>query len=510
MKRSKLPFYLLITGLITIGLVLSIFRHLEYQVPWMPGEKSTIWSIEARVEFDAIGEAVKVNLSRPQSQNGFTLINESTASPGYGVAFIDQPPKSEWSIRQAINEQTLFYRADFLVDNSQATANIPAPKLNLINWEEPFKTAANQILSQVRQQSADEFSFAQQLFKILTQQEQDQNIALLENKQSNLARLAVDLLNQAAIPAQLIYGLKLEDGRRRQDLVPFVRVWQNEETEIFQPMTGLRGLPEEYILWQQLQSPVLEVVGANHSGVSFSIIKKQESIAAAVQAKQDTEQNLVSFSIHSLPIEEQALFKTILLLPVGALVVCLLRILVGLRTSGTFMPVLIAVAFIQTSLITGLVGFLLVVLTGLMLRSYLSHLNLLLVARISAVIISVIAIIAVFSVLSYKVGLTEGLKVTFFPMIILSWTVERMSILWEEEGAKEVLIQGGGSLLTALIAYLAMTSDVLRHLTFNFLGMQFIILAAILLLGNYTGYRLLELYRFKPMLSHQADQDSNK
>lgn len=174
------------------------------------------------------------------------------------------------------------------------------------------------------------------------------------------------------------------------------------------------------------------------------------------------------------------------------------------------MPVLIAVAFIQTSLITGLVGFLLVVLTGLMLRSYLSHLNLLLVARISAVIISVIAIIAVFSVLSYKVGLTEGLKVTFFPMIILSWTVERMSILWEEEGAKEVLIQGGGSLLTALIAYLAMTSDVLRHLTFNFLGMQFIILAAILLLGNYTGYRLLELYRFKPMLSHQADQDSNK
>ena len=102
------------------------------------------------------------------------------------------------------------------------------------------------------------------------------------------------------------------------------------------------------------------------------------------------------------------MFQTILLLPIGALVVCLLRVLVGIKTSGTFMPVLIALAFIQTSLITGLVGFLLVVATGLYIRGFLSRLNLLLVPRITAVIITVIAIISLFSVLSYKLGLTEG------------------------------------------------------------------------------------------------------
>src|SRR5690554_7014163 len=106
------------------------------------------------------------------------------------------------------------------------------------------------------------------------------------------------------------------------------------------------------------------------------------------------------------------------------------------------MPVLIALAFVQTSLVIGLIGFLLVVATGLVLRSYLSKLNLLLVPRITAVIITVIAIIGVFSVFSYKLGLTEGLRITFFPMIILSWTIERMSILWEEEGSKEVFKQG--------------------------------------------------------------------
>ena len=130
-----------------------------------------------------------------------------------------------------------------------------------------------------------------------------------------------------------------------------------------------------------------------------------------------------------------------------------------------------------------------------------SHLNLLLVARISAVIITVITIIALFSVFSYRVGLTEGLKITFFPMIILSWTVERMSILWEEEGWREVAIQGSGSLLTAIAAYLAMTNPWVRHLSFNFLGLQLILMATVLLLGNYTGYRLNELKRFKPLVN---------
>ena len=168
--------------------------------------------------------------------------------------------------------------------------------------------------------------------------------------------------------------------------------------------------------------------------------------------------------------------------------------------SGTFMPVLIAVAFIQTNLTVGLLGFLSIVGVGLVIRSYLSRLNLLLVARISAVIITVIGIIGILSFITYKLGLTQGMKITFFPMIILSWTIERMSILWEEEGPKEVVKQGGGSLLVAVLAYLAMDNGIIQHLTFNFLGLQLMLMATVLLMGNYTGYRLSELKRFKPLV----------
>jgi len=130
----------------------------------------------------------------------------------------------------------------------------------------------------------------------------------------------------------------------------------------------------------------------------------------------------------------QNAFKQILLVPMGVLIVVILRILIGIRTMGTFMPVLFALTFIQTTLVNGLVLFFVIVFSGLFIRFYLSRLRLLLVARISAVIIVVIVIMSAMSIFSYKLGISQALSVTFFPMIILSWTIERMSILWEEEG----------------------------------------------------------------------------
>ena len=177
--------------------------------------------------------------------------------------------------------------------------------------------------------------------------------------------------------------------------------------------------------------------------------------------------------------------------------VVFLRVFIGIRTSGTFMPILIALAFMETSLVTGLIMFVLIVGIGLVIRSYFSALNLLLVARISAVVIVVITIMSFMSILSFKLGIEEAMTITFFPMIILAWTIERMSILWEEEGAKEVFIQGGGSLFVAVCAYFAMSNELVGHITFNFPEVLLVLLGMIILMGRYSGYRVTELIRFK-------------
>jgi hypothetical protein len=44
-----------------------------------------------------------------------------------------------------------------------------------------------------------------------------------------------------------------------------------------------------------------------------------------------------------------------------------------------------------------------------------------------------------------------------------------------------------------------MRMDIVRHLTFNFPELHLVLLAVILLMGQYTGYKLSELKRFGVM-----------
>lgn len=498
MKRhSKLSFFGLISLLLVVGITLILHRHIAYEIPLVHGETQVVWSVEARVEFIAEDGPVTVTMARPTEQAGFTVLRQSGASPGYGLNFIDGiEPRAEWAVRSATGAQKLYYQIDFLESIHASQPEVLPPKLYKPEWQEPYRTAVNSVLDDAFATSADNFSFTRELIKRLNENEAPQHVKLLRRAyKGRLPSLVADILNHAKLQATVVYGLELEDGRRRQLLTPLLRVWDGHNSQVFYVDTGFTT-ESPMLLWEQRGAPILDVIGGRDSNIRFSMLRREASTYNALAENEPTQDSLLNFSIHSLPVAEQAMFKTILLLPVGALVVCLLRILVGLRTSGTFMPVLIAIAFMQTSLGTGLVGFVLVVALGLIIRGYLSRLNLLLVARISAVIVSVIAIISLFSVLSYKLGLTEGLKIMFFPMVILAWTIERMSILWEEEGGREVMIQGGGSLLTAVIAYGAMQHPMIQHVTFNFMGVQFILMALILLLGSYNGFRLLELHRF--------------
>ncbi|SHO56123.1 inactive transglutaminase family protein [Vibrio quintilis] len=496
---SRVPFYICILILIATGVYLSVFRHQVYGVPWTPGETRQVWDIEARIQLYAQGKAVKVSLAAPDTQNGFTLISQSASSPGYGVTYLESEKgrRAEWSVRHASGPQTIYYKTQFLVDpHAQAIPKPPQYPPVPPRFTKPEEAAATALIHHATRLSSDDTTFARELIKALNDTE-SQNAQLLLNQLAKF-KVTQELLSYSGIPNKIVGVLQLKDGRRRQNIEPMNQIWDGKRWVVLNPKTGKQETHPDLLVWDESNISLLDVTGGKNSQVQFSMITQDISAQEATNNKVSAD-GLLNLSIHSLPLEEQAMFKTIMLIPIGALIVVFLRVIIGLKTSGTFMPVLIAVAFVQTQLLPGIAGFLLIVGTGLIIRSYLSRLNLLLVSRISAVIIAVILMIALFTVLSFRLGISEGLTITFFPMIILSWTIERMSILWEEDGAKEVVLQGGGSLFTAILVYLGMTNSYIQHLTFNFIGIQFIILAVILLLGTYTGYRLTELKRFKPL-----------
>jgi len=92
-------------------------------------------------------------------------------------------------------------------------------------------------------------------------------------------------------------------------------------------------------------------------------------------------------------------------------------------------------------------------------------------------------------------------------MVILTMTIERMCITWDERGASEAIKSGAGSLFAAVISYWAMSYEPLQYLIFAFPEylifafpeLLLILLAVILWFGQYRGYRLFELKRFKAL-----------
>ena len=234
--------------------------------------------------------------------------------------------------------------------------------------------------------------------------------------------------------------------------------------------------------------------------MQFSAIKSVEpALSTAASRSRAENASLANISLLDLPVQTQNLYRVLLLVPLGALLIVVLRNIIGLQTFGTFMPVLIALSFRETQLVSGVILFTLIVALGLIIRFYLERLKLLLVPRLAAVVITVILLMALVTIASHRMNLEIGLSVALFPMVILAMTIERMSIVWEELGAGDAIRQGFGSLLVAAACYLLMFHPQVEHLVFVFPELMLIVLGITLLVGRYTGYRLTELRRFRDL-----------
>ncbi len=505
----KAQVYAIALFLFVLGCGLTAYKSLELGFPLLPGEYRTVWTIEAKVQFDAEpGAPVKASLALPRVQRHMRVLDETFSSSGYGfgIESVDGQDRAVWSRREVSGTQHLFYKLSVYRRDGELVGDLPGEVSADIDRSRfdallqlPVKVAMESLVAQARELSADSRGFAVQLLKLLNDpNNRDATLIFGYYPNASRSQVALDLFTAAQLPAHLVRGLYLEDDRQALEPQELVEVRVDGRWLVLNPATAEAGVPKNFFMWQRGGPSLFEVTGGSNSRVTFSTISNRVS-SRTVALQQGAKETiaLVDFSIYSLPIEQQSVFKLILLVPVGALAVIFLRVLVGLRTSGTFMPVLLALAFIQTKLLTGLTIFLLILAVGLGIRSYLSRLNLLLVSRIAAVVVVVVLIMAAISVISYKLGIDQALTVTFFPMIILSWTIERLSILWEEDGPREVGIQLFGTLLVASLAYFLMTNPYIEHWTFNFPELMLCVLAVILLLGQYTGYRLSELMRFR-------------
>ena len=275
---SRLPFYFIVGLLLLVGIVASVHRHLQFEIPWFPGEQRQVWEIEAVINFNAQNGPVQVDLALPSHQAGFRVLTENTASSGYGLAYLadELGRRAQWTIREAVGSQQLYYSVQMLVSpDSRAPIQTPPGIPAVTPWESPYDTAASQLIDRAWDRSANNATFARELILDINGERQGENARLLLTQMQPSA-LIVRLLNQAGVQAREVSGLLLEDGRRRQTLSSWIQVFDQtaEEWTLFNPATGEQGQPENLLLWETGGRAVLEVQGGTNSRVSFSMLTR--------------------------------------------------------------------------------------------------------------------------------------------------------------------------------------------------------------------------------------------
>ena len=314
-----------------------------------------------------------------------------------------------------------------------------------------------------------------------------------------LVSAAITVLNQANIFATAVHGIRTKQ-QTHAELETWLAVYNQKEWLYLNPQTGATGLPADFIIWQYGDEPLFTVFGGNKANFNLNTsVTPMNALSVAKTHGLQSESELMRFSLLQLPITTQETYKILLTVPVGAFIILLLRNFIGLQTFGTFMPVLIALAFRETHVVWGISLFNIIIFFGLMARFYLDQLRLLLVPRLSAILTVVILLMIAISILSQNLGLESGLSIALFPMVILTMTIERMCIMWDERSPFAAIKASFGSLFAATLCYWAMNQPQIQYLVFAFPELILIILALILWFGQYRGYRLMELIRFNSL-----------
>ncbi|MBP5968496.1 MULTISPECIES: inactive transglutaminase family protein [Pseudomonas] len=506
MRSLTFHLKILITILVLLGVSVTAYQIFVLGIPVTEDATDDLWNIDAKVEFVAsTKDPVKIQMFVPPLSRDYVSLNESFISNNYGVAVnrVDGNRKVTWSARRAKGNQTLYYR---LVLTKRYTAEKTKTKgptfRDSMVIEGPEKIAAESLLAPIRQHSADVETFIGEAIKRVNNVNDDNVKLLLAGDPStpNKAKIVELLLSIAHVPVEKVHTIRLvADQPQTPEL--WLRSFNGTDWLYFNPETGEQGLPTDRLLWWTGDENLITIDGGKKANVTFSLNNSEmNAIRLAKLTDENTDANFLEYSLYGLPLQTQQTFMIMVMIPIGVLVILILRNLIGLQTLGTFTPVLIALAFRETQLGFGILLFTVITALGLSLRSYLEHLKLQMLPRLSVVLTFVVVLIAAISLFSHKLGLERGLSVALFPMVILTMTIERLSITWEERGASHAMKVAIGTLFAATLAHLIMTVPELIYFVFTFPAILLILVGFMLAMGRYRGYRLTELVRFKAFL----------
>ncbi len=313
------------------------------------------------------------------------------------------------------------------------------------------------------------------------------------------SRLLAALLRNRNIPARLVTGITLARGPEQQAHC-WVEAFVYDHWLPMDPFHRQFGrVPATYVVFGFGDRPV--VAGKRMDKLRWAfLVERVGKEGAEAAAESIWKRTFKTLSLYQLAPGDRRLVEVLLLMPVAALLVCIFRNIIGLGSFGTFAPALIGLAFHDLQSWPGILVFVLILLIGWLMRRFLDSYHLLQVPRVALMLTLIMSVLIGLIVLSNQYGAAPTRYISLFPLVILTGMVERFWTLETEDSVTasfKTLLQ---TLLIALvIAFVLSRAALLRHL-YCFPETLGLVMAGQMLIGRYTGYRVMELFRFRDFL----------
>ena len=313
------------------------------------------------------------------------------------------------------------------------------------------------------------------------------------------SRLLLALLRQRGIASRLVTGVTLSRGPK-QAVHWWVEAWLHDRWVPMCPFWHHYGkVPSTYLVFGF--GDVALVRGHHVRDLAYGFLVERVRSGGGAAGDTVLHRFFRAVSLYMLPPAEQRLVEFLLLLPVASLVVCTYRNLIGLNSFGTFAPALVGLAFRDLHTLPGVGVFVGILLVGWLMRRVLDYYHLLQVPRVALMLSLVVVMLISSIVAANQFELPATRYVALFPMVILTGMIERFWTLEAEDGTLSSFKTLLCTLLVAATVALLMSVPALVTHLFRFPETLGLIMAAQLLIGRYTGYRLMELFRFRDFLT---------
>jgi hypothetical protein len=314
------------------------------------------------------------------------------------------------------------------------------------------------------------------------------------------SRLLVALCRNRGLPARLVHGLILRTGPG-QTAHTWAEVWVHDH---WMPLccahhrTG--RVPPTYLVFGF--GDMLLVRGHNVRDLEYACLVERKVLPEEGERQQTSVlwRFFHQIALETIPPGQRHVVEFLLLLPVAALIICVFRNLIGIHSFGTFAPALVGLAFRELRSLPGILVFVSIVLIGWGMRRMLDRYHLLQVPR-TAFLLTLVVIVLLLAIMAanfHELPLTQ--YISLFPMVILTGMIERFWTLETEDStAASFRTLLGTMLMAATISLIVGLRALVKHLI-GYPETLGLVMAAQLLIGRYTGYRLSELFRFRDFL----------